>query len=277
MDSKLVLAVILILVGLVSLGIGLYQIVYASNEANYDPSDLVSDIRKLRELPFTSPIEKIGNKENPTHVEYKLLFTTDDVFSVDNRIDYAIQAKVIGPNVVKRIAFFIDSGVLNYSDVDAKSVGPTIDQEKEKDAAIELNELNDEFFETENIIICKEDSKLYFAYNPAFCEEDESPKPYPVKYFLGTSFVTFPKSFTVSLFPVLLEKDGTYHAFTYAGNLFDILPAYTKVQADTNKALIENIQTQRRINDTIIGLSLIVVAGIPIAIGTQILLVKKSS
>ena len=48
-----------------------------------------------------------------------------------------------------------------------------------------------------------------------------------------------------------------------------------KLQAETNRILIKDAQIQARSNDLILGLTLIIVAGIPLVTVTQILIMNR--
>lgn len=269
-NSKNKIARILIIIGIIPLTIGFYFLVNSLNENNYNFSELLSDIPKERILEFNSPYYKLdqnSNKtfvyydkfdlENETYVKFKLLFKTNDVFSVANPIEYKIKTKIIGKPIVDDVVFFIETRGVDYSVIDDENIDNIIERFKGQ-STIDLEKKSDGAYKEDMIL--EENSTAYF--------------PFGLTYYENEDFFTVPSEGNISLHPFIIGKERIYKLDT-AEELFTVNPAYTKLQAETNRIIIKNAQIQARSNDITLGLSLVVLAGIPISIGSQILISNK--
>lgn len=79
----------------------------------------------------------------------------------------------------------------------------------------------------------------------------------------------------VSLKPFVIGNDDVLYKMDMVEDILEISPAHAKLQAESTRINFENIQIQARNNDLTLGLFLIVVAGIPLTISTQIILSKR--
>jgi len=272
MNKKLkVLSSGLLLSGFISLGIGLWFVIYSSDESHYEFTELLSDIPEDRVLEFNSPYYRIDVENNTTFVYYKnldlanetylkfrILFKTKDVFSVANPIDYKILAKVVGKPYVEKIVFFIEGRGVDYSVVDENSL----------DSLIEL-------LKGENVIELEQKELGLFKKEDLRFEDDTIHIPFGLTYYEDEGFFTIPTSYDITLVPFVVGKDGTVYHVEKAEKLFTVNPAYTKLQAEANRIIIKNAQIQARNNDLTLGLTFIVVAGIPLVITTQILIMNR--
>lgn len=268
-NSKNKIAWILIVIGFIPIITGFYFLVNSLNENNYNFSELLSDIPKERILEFNSPYYKLdqnSNKtfvhydkfdlENETYVKFKILFKTNDVFSVANPIDYKIKTKIIGKPIIDDVVFFIETRGVDYTVIDYDNIDSIIERFR-GESIIDLEKIDGAY---EEDIISKENSTTRL--------------PLGLTYYEDEDHFTIPIEGDFSMHPFIIGKDRIYK-LEKAEELFTVNPAYTKLQAETNRIIIKNAQIQARSSDITLGLSLVVLAGIPISIGSQILISNK--
>lgn len=279
MAKRVIFSIILIGIGFISLGIGFFYIDYSINESNYEFSELRSNVRDIRELEFFSPYYKIDPVTNQiyvhydrfildkdTYIKYKIIFQSKDIFSVDNRIDYKIRATVIGKDLVDRVVFFIDERGVDYSKINKSNFDSIIDHLK-GETVIELEKLpsveeNMEILDEEDILD-KENGVIHL--------------PSGLTYYEDLGFFTSPIEQNITLHPFVLGKDDVLYRFETAKNLLSISPATAKLQAETNKIQFELTKNQAIANDIILGLTFVIVSGIPFGIATQILVMYEKN
>jgi len=242
-------------------------------ESNYEFTELLSDIPENRILPMDSPIflldpkdktAKIKNEKildlTKTYFRYHIVSNTKDVYSVANPIKIQVYAKVVGQPIVKDVIFLIHSPALNYTLINDDSFDRIIDAYRGK-SVLDL--------EKQTLEKCYEMDEFFFDRT-----RDEQPKQGFDCFFYSDHF-TYPVPQMISFAPFVKDNDDSIYKIDIAEDVIQVFPAYTKLQAETNRVLIETTKIQARNNDLILGFTLIVIAGIPLTIGTQIILSER--
>lgn len=235
---------ILLVIGIVLLVYGLIFTGGAAIESINKPHEkLVSEIDRIREIELSTPWLKTGKGENITQIKLEFLFTTEDVFAVENKIDIKSRAFLTGPTEAEKIVLFLDSVNINYTAINLENYDFVYQFAKENESVLEL-------FEAGRV---EEGAIMYYA---------EGNIRYPIEH-------------QVSIYPIFIGRNGEFGPFSIVENAFTINPAYTKLQADASISSLVQSEIQDRTNRIIIGLTLVIISGIPFAIGTEFYLKGK--
>ncbi len=235
---------VLVVVGTVILILGLVFTGGAAIESINKPHEkLVSEIDRMREIEFSTPWLKTGEGKNVTQIKLEFLFTTEDVFAVDNRIDIKARAFLTGPTEAEKIVLFLDSVNINYTAINLESYDYVYQFAKENESVLELFEAGR--------------------------------APQGVVMYSAEGNISYPIEHQVSIYPIFIGKHGEFGPFTIVEKAITINPAYTKLQAESSIASIVQSKIQDRTNKIIIGLTLVIISGIPFVIGTEFYLKGK--
>lgn len=235
---------ILLVAGVAILAYGLVFTGGAAIESVSEPQEkIISQIDRTRELELSSPWLKTGIGDNLTQIKLFFLFTTEDVFAVENRIDVKAQAFLVGSIEAEKIVLFLDSVNINYTAINEENYDDVYKSAKENQSVLELFEVG------------------------------RSPEGM-IKYFVEGN-IKYPIEHQVSIFPVFIGKNGEFGPFSVVEKVLTINPAYTKLQAEASIASLVESKIQDRTNRIIIGLTLVIISGIPFAIGTEFYLKDK--
>jgi len=235
---------VLVVVGVAILIYGLVFTVSAAIESINKPHEkLVSEIDRTREIEFFTPWLKTGKGENITQIKLEFLFTTEDVFAVENRIDIRARAFLTGPIEAKKIVLFLDSMNINYTAINLENYDFVYQFAKDNESVLEL------------------------------FEAGRAPQGVVMYYAEGN--IRYPIEHQVSIYPIFIGKNGEFGPFSIVEKAITINPAYTKLQAEASIASLIQSQIQDRTNRIIIGLTLAIISGIPFAIGANFYLKRK--
>lgn len=238
------LAYLLLVLGITILSVGGWHTATAGIDSFLNPSEKISleiDGKQVLQ-PFTE-IYEIGEGQNSTKFEYQLLIETEDVFAVNNRIDITAQAKVLGPKIEKNIYFFLDSFNIIYSEINKDTFYDALESAQENSGVVEL----------EFVGFMDDGSRLYKK----------------------SAFMKYPIEFDPKFLPAVLTIDAGLATGPLFEDLFTLYPAYTKLQADSSRATLVATEIQERTNQVIIGLTLIIISGIPLALSIEYFIQKK--
>lgn len=270
---KKIITCILYSLGFVAIGIGIPYIIYSSDQSNYEFVELLSDIPRNQTIQMDSPyyLFDVKNKTTSvynqrsldltkTYLRYHVVFSTEDVFAVTNPMEIQIYAKIVGEPIVKDVIFMIHSPSLNYSLINDENFDRIIDAYRGES----IFDLEPQSYEK-----CLDMDYFFFNRTP-----DEQPVQGFDCFFDSEPF-TYPVTGKISLVPFVRDQDNSIYKIDIAKNIIDVSPAYTKLQAETNRITIETIEKIARNNDLVLGLTLIIIAGIPLTIGTMIILFER--
>lgn len=234
---------ILIILGTVILIIGLIFTGSATTDSLYKSREkLIAEIDRTREIElFSKWLKTPGNV--PTQIKLEFLFTTEDVFAVSNRIDIKARAFLIGPIEAEKIVLLLDSVNINYTAINLENYDAVFQSAKENESVLELFEKG----RTKDGVI------MYSAEGN----------------------IVYPIAHQVSIYPIFIGKNGEFGPFSVVENAITVNPAYTKLQAEASIASIVQSEIQDRTNRIIIGLTLVIISGIPFAIGTEFYLKRQ--
>lgn len=234
---------VLVVVGVAIIIFGLIFTTSAAIESINKPREkLVSEIDRTREIEFFTSWLKTGEKENMTQIKLEFLFTTEDVFAVENRIDIKAKAFLIGPTEAEKIVLFLDSVNINYTAINLENYDFVYQFAKENESVLDLFEVGR-----------AEGAIMYYA---------EGNIRYPIEHQL-------------SIYPIFIGENGEFGPFSIVEKKITINPAYTKLQAESSIASLVQSEIQDRTNRITIGLTLVIISGISFAIGTEFYLKRK--
>lgn len=273
MLKKKIITYILFLLGFIAIILGSFFIFSSFIQSNYEFKELLSDIPENRIISMDSPIYLLDPKDKTTKIKnegtldltktyfrYHVLAMTKDVYSVANPIEIQIYAKVLGSPLVNDVIFLIHSPALNYTLINDNNFDSIIDSRRGES----VFDLDKQEFEK-----CLNMDYFFFNVSP-----DKQPKQGFDCFFDSGNF-TYPVPQTISFAPFVRDYNGSIYKIQIADDVIQVYPAYTKLQAETNRIIIETAKIQARNNDLILGFTLIVIAGIPLTIGTQIILSER--
>lgn len=259
--------------GFVAIGLGSFFILSSFVESNYEFTEFLSDIPQNRTLPMDSPYYLLDAKDKTaklynegqldltkTYFRYHMVANTKDVYSVANPINIQVYAKVVGQPLVKDVIFLIHSPALNYSLINDESFDRIIDAYR-GESVLDLEK--QEFEECLTMD--------YFFFGRTI---DQQPKQGFDCFFYSDHF-TYPVPRMISFAPFVRDYDDSIYKIDRAENVIEVYPAYTKLQAETNRVIIETAKIQARNNDLILGFTLMVIAGIPFTVGTHLILSER--
>jgi len=227
---------VILVIGLIFTGSATIDSLYKSQEK------LIAEIDRTREIELSSRWLKTPG-DVPTKIKLEFLFTTEDVFAVSNRIDIKAKAFLIGPIEAEKIVLLLDSVNFNYTAINLENYNAVFQSAKENESVLELFEKGR----------TKEGMIMYSAEGN----------------------IVYPIAHQVSIYPIFIGKNGEFGPFSVVENVITVNPAYTKLQAEASIASIVQSEIQDRTNRIIIGLTLVIISGIPFAIGTEFYLTRK--
>ncbi len=185
----------------------------------------------------------VGNE--PIFTSYAFKFTTDDVFAVDNRIEYKVDLHVSNPDLIRDVVLIFGIRGEDYTGVAISNV--------------------DSFVETR--------SRL-FGDTIKLLRDDDNPN-----LFTRSGNIIFPLEGNLRLYFITIDKNGGSGTLPFDDPVFTISPPLAKLQADTNRATLDQInelkestKSQNVSNKRIEGLTWITVGAIPILVCADILL-----
>ncbi len=232
-------------IGAIILFFGSIFIASAALETYFEPQEtLLSKFDRTQEVQLFTSWLKTGLANDPTTIKLEFLFTTEDVFAVANRVDIEARALLKGPIEADKIILFLTDMNINYTAINSENIDMVLESAKENDSVLELVQ-----FERKNDDV----------------------------FFYTKGFITYPIEQKVSFYPIFIGKNGEFGPFEIVEDVLSIHPAYTKIQAEASLATTVSNEIQDRTNQIMIGLTLVIISGIPFNVASQFYLKKKKA
>jgi len=233
--------------------------VSTSIESYLEPPDvLLSKFDRTQEIELFSDFLYFGEGKDLTAVKFDFLFETEDVFSVSNRIDIKFKVNLFGPTEAEKVVLFLSNININYTAVNSENFDDVLKSAKENENVLEA-------FETGRATADEINNKGLF---PKLIDHDA------ILYY-EEGYITYPIEHKVSILPVLVFPNDETLELEVIENILTIHPHYTKILAEANLSTIISTEIQDRSNKLIIGLTLVIISGIPFGIGAQFNLKRK--
>lgn len=230
-----------------------------SFESYLEPPDvLLSKFDRTQEIELFTDFLYFGEGKDLTGVKFEFLFETEDVFAVSNRIDIKSKVSLFGPIEAEKIVLFLSNININYTAVNSENFDYVLKSAKENESVIEI-------FETGRIESEEINSKGLFP----------EPIDHDAILYSEKGNITYPVEHKVSILPVLVFANGETLELEVVENVLTIHPHYTKILAEANLSTIISTEIQDRANKIIIGLTLVIISGIPFGIGAQFYIKRK--
>ena len=233
----------LVAIGFVVLIGGLSITLSGTDDFYQPPKEFVSTYNENRTIVLNVGPYTIGEENNPTIIEFKLIFKTKDAFAVDNIINITSQAKIGGPAHETEVYLFLDDYNINYTAINTENF------EFVKNYA----ESNSGILQLQLIGKFDDGSRIY---------EKE-----------GRTF--YPTDGNLSFLPVVIGPNHEFASLPVLEDLLTIGPASTKVQAEAAKADLKNAREQDKSNKIIIGLTIVIISVMVLAVPANYYLVKN--
>lgn len=232
--------------GAIPIGIGFMKLDEAANEEKrIIEKNQYTTVPQLKTISGNSvPFSTILAGEHIS-ASYAFVLKTNDTFSVDNRIDYKVDLHVTRPDLIADIVLVFGVRGENYTNISIPNAELFVEQRRQL------------FGDTVQLFRVPNQPEL----------------------FTRTGNISFPLEGDLRLHFITFSNDGGNGELPFNDPIVTINPSLAKLQADTNRATLEQIdelkestKAQTVSNKRIEGLTWITVGAIPVLVVADILL-----
>lgn len=224
--------------GGLALAKGVYLVVNAKSIADTETNSTMTLIPKEISVSGQSPpyVANIGGTEE--HLGIVFNFWTDDVFSTFNLIHYDISVYASDRSLIRNVILIFGTPNQNYSGIQIPNATQFVNER----------------------------SKLYGDTVLLFPDQTRP------DYFVRKGQITIPTERQLVLHFITTDIYNHTEVVPTSDPIISITSATAKLQADTNRSILNSIKAQATTNNTVEGLTLIMVGAIPIGIGSDMTL-----